>query len=83
MHGQNVHLVTLVNRTSVLTLVQRIFRKTKIEVANAMINMFSKVHSVLTETLDNDGESADHARVAKTTNADVCFAKPASSGSEV
>ena len=76
VHGQNAHLVTLVDRTSRFTLVQRIFRKTKVEVANAMINMFSKVHSVLTVTLDNGGEFADHARVAKTTNADVYFAKP-------
>jgi len=76
VHGQNAHLVTLVDRTSRFTLVQRIFSKTKEEVANAMINMFSKVHSVLTVTLDNGGEFADHVRVAKTTNADVYFAKP-------
>ncbi|MFT5725913.1 MAG: IS30 family transposase [Desulforhopalus sp.] len=76
VHGQNAHLVTLVDRTSRFALVQRIFSKTKKEVANAMINMFSKVHSVLTITLDNGGEFADHARVAKTTNADVYFAKP-------
>ena len=83
VHGQNAHLVTLVDRTSRFTLVQRIFRKTKEEVANAMIKMFSKVHSVLTVTLDNGGEFADHARVAKTTNADVYFAKPYANSSEV
>jgi IS30 family transposase len=76
VHGQNAHLVTLVDRTSRFTLAQRVFSKTKEEVANAMINMFSKVHSVLTVTLDNGGEFADHARVAKATNADVYFAKP-------
>jgi IS30 family transposase len=76
VHGKNAHLVTLVDRTSRFTLVQRIFSKTKEEVADAMINMFRKVHSVLTVTLDNGGEFADHARVAKTTNADVYFAKP-------
>jgi len=76
VHGQNAHLVTLVDRTSRFTLAQRVLTKTKEEVANAMIYMFSKVHSVLTVTLDNGGEFADHARVAKKTGADVFFAKP-------
>lgn len=76
VHGQNAHLVTLVDRTSRFTLVQRVFSKTKEEVANAMIDMFSKVHSVLTVTLDNGGEFADHVRVACKTGATIFFAKP-------
>jgi transposase, IS30 family len=73
VHGQNAHLVTLVDRTSRFTLVQRVFTKTKEEVANAMIDMFSKVHSVLTVTLDNGGEFADHVRVACKTGALIFF----------
>jgi len=76
VHGQNAHLVTLVDRTSRFTLVQRVFSKTKEEVANAMIDMFSKVHSVLTVTLDNGGEFADHVRVVSKTGAMIFFAKP-------
>jgi len=76
VYGQNAHLVTLVDRASRFTLARRIFSKTKEEVANAMIDMFSKVHSVLTVTLDNGGEFADHVRVAEKTGADVFFAKP-------
>ena len=45
-------------------------------VADAMIKMLRKVDSVLTITLDNGGEFADHVRVAKATGADVYFAKP-------
>ena len=76
VHGQKAHLVTLVERTSRFSLVKRVFSKTKEEVANAMIELFTKVHSVLTVTLDNGGEFADHARVAKKTGADIYFAKP-------
>jgi IS30 family transposase len=76
VHGQNAHLVTLVDRTSRFTLVQRVLKKTKEQVADAMIKMLKKVHSVLTITLDNGGEFADHVRVSKATGADVYFAKP-------
>ncbi len=76
MHGRNAHLVTLVDRTSLFTLVQRVLKKTKEQVADAMIRMFEKVHSVRTIKLDNGGEFADHVRVAKATGADVYFAKP-------
>jgi IS30 family transposase len=76
VHGQNAHLVTLVDRTSRFALVKRVYSKTKEDVANAMIELFRKVHTVLTVTLDNGGEFADHVRVAKETGADICFAKP-------
>lgn len=55
VHWQNAHLVTVVDRPSRYTLVQRVFSRTKEEVANAMIDMLNKVHSVLTITLDNGG----------------------------
>ena len=76
VHGQDAHLVTLVDRASRFTLAKRVFSKTKEEVANAMIAMFKNIHSVLTVTLDNGGEFADHGRVATETGADVYFAKP-------
>lgn len=44
--------------------------------ADAMIELFRKVHSVLAATtLDNGSEFVDHGRVAKETWADVYFAK--------
>ena len=76
VHGQNAHLVTLVDRTSLFTLVERVLKKTKEQVAEAMIRMLKNVHSVLTITLDNGGEFADHVRVSQATGADVYFAKP-------
>jgi IS30 family transposase len=76
VHGRNAHLVTLVDRTSLFALVQRVLKKTKEQVADAMIRMLENVHSVLTITLDNGGEFADHVRVSRATGADVYFAKP-------
>jgi len=76
VHGQNAHLVTLVDRSTRFTLVRRVPNKTKETVADAMLEMLSKVHTVKTITLDNGGEFAAHARVAEGTGAKVYFAKP-------
>jgi IS30 family transposase len=76
VHGKNAHLVTLVDRTSRFTLAKRVLRKTKEEVADAMLELFGKVSSVRTVTLDNGGEFADHVRVSRETGAQVYFAKP-------
>ncbi len=76
VHGINAHLVTLVDRYSRFTLVKRVARRTKEEVSNAMITLFSKVHTALTVTLDNGGEFADHESVSKATGVKVYFAKP-------
>lgn len=76
VHGQNAHLVTLVDRTSRFTLAKRVLRKTKEEVADAMLELLGKVTSVRTVTLDNGGEFADHVRVSRETGAEVYFAKP-------
>ena len=75
VHGKNAHLVTLVDQTSRFTLAKRVLKKTKELVADAMLELFGKVSSVRTITLDNGGEFADHARVAKGTRANVFFAK--------
>jgi len=41
-----------------------------------LIALLGRVSSVCTLTLDNGGEFAVHAKVAKAVNADVYFAKP-------
>jgi IS30 family transposase len=76
VHGQNATLVTLVDRKSRFTLVKRVFSKTKTEVAAAMIELLQQVHTVLTVTLDNGGEFADHEKVSEEIGADIYFAKP-------
>ena len=76
VHGQNAHLVTVVDRTRLFTLVKRVFSKTKDEVGDAIIELLKKVNSVHTLTLDNGGEFADHVRVSEETGVDVYFAKP-------
>jgi IS30 family transposase len=53
------------------TLVKRVFNKTKEEVCDAMIEMLSTVGALLTLTLDNGGEFADHQRVSEETGVDV------------
>ena len=76
VHGVNASLVTLVDRRSRFTLAQRVNRKSKEAVADALIHMLGKVHSALTVTLDNGGEFADHARVSNKTGATIYFARP-------
>ena len=76
VHGVNASLVTLVDRTSRFTLVQRVINKGKKEVADALIDMLGKVHSALTVTFDNGGEFADHERLSLETGAAVFFARP-------
>lgn len=50
-------------------------RKSKEAVADALINMLRKVHYLLTVTLENGGEFADHARVSNETGAKNYFAR--------
>ena len=47
VHGQNAHLVTLVDRTSLFTLVKRVFSKTKNEVGDAIIELLKKTQYCL------------------------------------
>lgn len=76
VHGINAHLVTLVERFSRFTLAKRVVRRTKEEVADAMISLFSKVNNALTVTLDNGGEFAGHENVTLAIGTKVYFAKP-------
>ena len=73
VHGQNAHLVTLVDRCSRFTLARRVFRKTKQEVSDAMIALLGQIHTALTITLDNGGEFAGHMKVHAATRAKVYF----------
>lgn len=76
IHGQNAHLVTLVDRKTRFTLAKRVFSKTKEEVCDAMIEMLATVGAALTLTLDNGVEFADHQRLSDEIGIDVYFAKP-------
>lgn len=76
VHGQDAHLVTLVERKTRFTLCKRVFSKTKDEVCSAMINMLKSVSAKLTLTFDNGGEFADHERVTEKTGINIFFAKP-------
>lgn len=76
VYGQDAHLVTLVDRKSRFTLIDKVDTKQAETVADAMINLLGRASSVCTITLDNGGEFAAHEKVAKALNADVFFAKP-------
>ncbi len=77
--SKGAYLVTLTERKTRLTLIKRVFSKTKTEVAQALKDMLTPLaHKgmVHTLTLDNGGEFAAHEEVAKATGAKVYFAKP-------
>ena len=76
VYGQDAHLVTLVDRKSRYTLIDKVDTKQAETVADSMINLLGQVSSVCTITLDNGGEFAAHEKVAEALNADVFFAKP-------
>jgi IS30 family transposase len=67
VHGQDAHLVTLVDRK----IFKRVFSKTKNEVCSAMINMLKSVCAKLTLTLENGGEFDDHERVTEKTGINI------------
>ncbi len=79
VHGKKGYLVTLVDRMSRFTLVQRVSRKTKGKVASAMTALLRKVPEVRTITLDNGSEFADHSTVSEATGTEIYFAKPLAS----
>lgn len=70
-------LVTLVERKSRLTLIAKVIRKTAEKVSDAIVSLLSTLKPwVYTLTSDNGREFAQHARIAKTLNADFYFAHP-------
>lgn len=72
------HLVTLVERRTRFTLVDRTMSKEARQVTRAICRMFGKLPeaSRLTLTLDNGKEFAWHERMAMKTGMDVFFAHP-------
>lgn len=70
-------LVSLVERKSGLTLIQRVRRKTAEEVSDAMIQLMQPLKDhVMTITSDNGREFAGHEAVANALSADFYFAHP-------
>ena len=72
------YLVTLVERRTRLTLVDRTMSKEAREVTRTICRMFNTISetSRLTLTLDNGKEFAWHERMATNTGMDVFFARP-------
>jgi IS30 family transposase len=70
-------IVSLVERKTGLTLIQKVARKTAEEVSGAMIRLMRplKTH-VTTITSDNGREFAGHGQVASALSADFYFAHP-------
>jgi IS30 family transposase len=70
-------LVSLTERKSRYTLIQKVKRKTAKSVSNAIINLLSPfVEKVHTMTSDNGKEFADHKNIAHKLNAKFYFAHP-------
>lgn len=75
--GHNGAIVTMVERTSKLTKLCIVPRKTSENVANAMICKLLPINEyVLTITADNGGEFAKHEEVSKQLEAGFYFSKP-------
>jgi len=73
-------LVTVVDRKSKFTLIQKISSKKSEEVKAALISMMESVKgNILTITSDNGKEFSKHEEVAKALNADFYFCHPYSS----
>jgi IS30 family transposase len=78
--GRKNAFVTMVERKTLYTVVQRIESKHAEITADALINsMQAYKDMVITVTLDNGKEFAQHERIAKELDADVYFAHPYSS----
>jgi IS30 family transposase len=68
-------IVTVTERKSRFTLMQKVTRKTSQEVGDALIELLQP-YPVLTLTVDNGKEFMEHQRVAQALQADVYFAHP-------
>ena len=78
--GHRQAIVSLTERKSRYTLIQKVKRKTAQCVTNAIINLLSPVSDqVLTLTSDNGKEFANHKSIAKKLNAKFFFADTYSS----
>jgi len=77
VHASDGYFVSLVERKTKLFLFQRIQRKTKSEVAKAVIRLLKPFKKKCDSmTFDNGGEFADHEFIAKRLKCRTYFAKP-------
>jgi len=75
--GHQQAIVSLTERKSRYTLIQKVQRKTAHSVANAIIKLLSPFSErVMTMTSDNGKEFAEHKHIADTLNAQFYFAHP-------
>jgi IS30 family transposase len=79
--GQSGNIVTLVDRTSLLTMTRKVDTKNAEGVADAIIDAFKDMHAswIKTITFDNGTEFACHERISRETGAAIYFADPYSS----
>jgi len=68
-------IVTVIERKTRFTLMQKVSQKTSREVGNALIELL-RPYPVLTLTVDNGKEFMEHQRVAQALGAQVYFAHP-------
>jgi len=68
-------IVTVTERKSRFTLMQKVTRKTSQEVGDALIELLQP-YPVLTLTVDNGKEFMEHQRVSQALQADIYFAHP-------
>ena len=75
--GRKKHqaIVTVIERKTRFTLMQKVTQKTSQEVGDALIELL-RPFPVLTITVDNGKEFMEHQRVAQALNASVYFAHP-------
>jgi IS30 family transposase len=75
--GHKQDIVSLIERKTRFTLIQKVERKTAQCVTNAIINLLSPYSEyVITMTSDNGKEFADHKTIASKLDADFFFAHP-------
>jgi len=75
--GRKKHqaIVTVIERKTRFTLMQKVVRKTSQEVGDALIELLGP-YPVHTITVDNGKEFMEHQRVAQALNAQIFFAHP-------
>jgi IS30 family transposase len=75
--GRKKHqaIVTVIERKTRFTLMQKVMHKTGQEVGDALIELLQP-YPILTLTVDNGKEFMEHQRVAESLNAQVYFAHP-------
>jgi len=82
--GHRQAIVSLTERKARLALLRKVERKTAQAVADAVIEIMKSLPvQTHTITADNAQEFAEHERISKELNTDICFAHPILPGSEL